>query len=334
MADSLPSEQTGRVIPPLITLSFAVLAISSAPIFIRISEADIGANATVYDRLFIFAVVFGSVRLIQRIQTPVVPSDPVQTDAPTPWILLSSIGIVTVITMVLWAISLEYTSVAKSMLLNNLTPVFTTIGSWLVFGKRFDRRFLTGMVIALTGAVVLGFEDLSGDEGGLLGDCYAVLSSIFLGTYILMAEHLRPHFSGTTILLWRCSVGSLLLLPLVLVTEGRLFPSTPLAWVAVIGLGLICEGTGQRLIASCMGEFSSSFVSLFLLLEPIVSAILAWLVFTEELSPLCLVGFGVVLSGIYLANTSPACSQHGYGSVDPLPRTDPRATDPRTLEVY
>jgi len=42
---------------------------------------------------------------------------------------------------------------------------------------------------------------------------------------------------------------------------------------------------------------------MFLLLEPIITAILAWLVFDESLSPLNLLTFFVVLVGIYLAKS-------------------------------
>ncbi len=125
----------------------------------------------------------------------------------------------------------------------------------------------------------------------MLGDLYAVLSAVFLGAYFLMVEQLRTQFSATTILLWRCVIGSAVLLPVVLLTEGQLFPETKVAILAVLGLGLISEGLGQRLLADCMDKFSSSFIALFLLLEPIVSALLAWLIFTEATEPSYLGGF-------------------------------------------
>ncbi|WP_236612527.1 DMT family transporter [Picosynechococcus sp. NKBG15041c] len=214
------------------------------------------------------------------------------------------------ISLSLWAISLQYTTVAKCMLLNNLTPIFTSLGSWLIFGKKFDKQFLIGMAIALGGAMALGFEDLNGGGGLLIGDFYAILSAVFLGTYFLMVEQLRNTFDATTILLWRCGVGSLLLVPLVFFTEDQFFPTSKLAIFAVLGLGILCEGFGQRLIAACMDKLSSSFVSLFLLLEPIISALLAWMIFAEALGVNTWIGFAVVLTGIYLAQSSSAAS-HG-----------------------
>lgn len=297
-----------------LTLCIALLSVSFAPIFIRFSETDLGANGTVFNRLLIFALVFGTGRVIsQRLTATASSSEEVKgQEEPLTWLqwlLLLAVGLSSITTLGLWAISLEYTSVAKSMLLNNLTPVFTSLGAWLCLGKRFDEKFLLGMSIALIGALALGLEDLQGSEEHLVGDIYALLSAVFLGIYFLIVEQLRHRFSATTILLWRCTIGSLLLLPIVLMREGQLFPTSLPCWLAVMGLGLISEGLGQRLIADCMEQISSSFIALFLLLEPIISAMLAWLIWSESLSLTTWVGFAVILTGIYLAQSSSSAIQ-------------------------
>ena len=296
-------------ISALVTLCIALLAVSFAPIFIRLSETELGANGTVFNRMLIFVVVFGTLRgirqsLIQEKDSPLFPPFLLQQ-----WILLVVVGIISIISLGLWALSLEYTTVAKSMLLNNMTPAFTSFGAWLFLGKRFDGKFIAGVTIALCGAMVLGIEDLNSSEANLLGDIYALLSAVFLGAYFLVVEKLRDRFCATTILLWRCGIGSILLLPIVIFSEIKVFPTTLIAWLGVLGLGIISEGFGQRLLAYSMNNFSSSFVSVFLLLEPIISAILAWFIFAETLSPITWIGFVVILSGIYLAKSSNSSQQ-------------------------
>jgi drug/metabolite transporter (DMT)-like permease len=294
----------------ILKLLVALGAVSCAPIFIRFSETELSADATVFNRLFIFFLVFGLGQLISSRLQPA-DSDAAAPVAPTQqqWFLLVAVGAISITSLVLWAISLIYTTVAKSMLLNNLTPLFTSLGAFLFWGQRFDRRFLLGMAIALSGALYLGFEDLTGQEGLLVGDIYATLSAVFLGIYFLLVEQLRSRFSATTILLWRCAVGSSLLLPLVLLQGKQLFPTTPTACLAVLGLGIVSEGMGQRLLADSMAELSSSFVSLFLLLEPVVSALLAWVIFGEALGKSTWIGFAVVLVGIYLAQSSESATK-------------------------
>ncbi|MEO0853991.1 MAG: EamA family transporter, partial [Cyanobacteria bacterium J06648_11] len=78
---------------------------------------------------------------------------------------------------------------------------------------------------------------------------------------------------------------------------------------AVLGLGIVSEGMGQRFLADCLEQFSSSFIALLALLEPILSSVLAWVVFSEQLSPTTWVGFAIVLAGIYFAQASQSATQ-------------------------
>lgn len=306
----------------IVNLCIALMAVSFAPIFIRFSETDLGANATVMNRMLVFLIVFGFGRTLRQLgrklwSTPL--QDALAAETPTAtalpftraqWLLLWSVGLVSALSLGLWAISLEHTSVAKSMLLNNLTPVFASFGSWLLLGKRFDQKFIIGIAIAVFGAILLGIEDLQmGEADSLRGDAYALLSAVFLGGYFLIVEQLRSRFNATTILLWRCATGVAILIPFVYFTEGQLLPSTLTAGLAVLGLGLVSEGLGQNLLADCMTHFSSSFIALFLLLEPIVSAFLGWLFFAESLSAITGVGFIIILGGIYLAQSSDCAIQ-------------------------
>jgi drug/metabolite transporter (DMT)-like permease len=310
MASQLELSQAKVAIAPdtfaVVSLFVALVAVSFAAIFIRFSEVELSANATVFNRFFIFALVFGTGRAIAALRRRLANPKPAPPEPLTPrdGLLLLSMGFIATVSLVLWALSLTQTSVANSVLLNNLTPIFASVGGWLFFGQRFDSRFIIGTFLALAGAVALGLDDFQGADGSLSGDAWALLSAVFLAAYFLMVEQLRDRFDATAILLCRCVIGSVLLLPLVLLTEGQLFPTSGQGWLAVISLGLICEGLGQRLLADSLNKFSSSFVCLFLLLEPVCSALLAWAIFSESLRPSDWIAFAVVLSGIYIAKSS------------------------------
>ncbi|MEM9154465.1 MAG: DMT family transporter [Cyanobacteria bacterium P01_F01_bin.33] len=306
----LSPEQGARRATPasVIGLCIALLSVACAPIFIRLSETELGANGTVFNRLFVFFVVFGLGRWLASAFSSA-GDCPLSPPSRRQYLLLASLGILSTASLGLWAVSLQYTTVAKSVLLNNLTPIFTTMGAWLLFGRRFDKTFLLGMGVALLGAIALGAEDIFGSSMSLVGDCLALLSAVFFSGYLLAVEQLRARFSATTILLWRCAVGSALLLPITWVTEGQIFPTTDTAVFAVLGLGIVSEGLGQRLLADSLNTFTSSFIALLSLLEPIFSAILAWFAFVEQLSPMTWVGFAIVLGGIYLAQTSQGATQ-------------------------
>jgi drug/metabolite transporter (DMT)-like permease len=55
-----------------------------------------------------------------------------------------------------------------------------------------------------------------------------------------------------------------------------------------------------------------------LLLEPVLSTILAWIIFAEQLGPVTWVGFAVVLTGIYLATSSPSTEKEAIPVTAPV----------------
>ncbi len=300
-----PRDTQGKL-GAIVSLSAALLAVSFAAIFIRLSEGEISANATVFNRLWIATVVFavwngvGAARRQISETEPQVRSNYTLRDL----MLLIAVGIVSSASLGFWAWSLTRTNVANSTVLRNLTPLFTTLGGWLLLGRRFDRRFLVGMAVALAGAIAIGLDDLQTAGENLAGDLAALLSAMFYAGNLLIAEHLRTKFPATTILMWRCFIGSLLILPLVLLAGDRIFPYSWQGWLAVIALAVICQAFGQGLLIHSLGRLSSGFVALFLLLEPVITAILAWILFTENLSLFNWLAFSVVLAGIYIAKSS------------------------------
>lgn len=290
----------------VISLLAATIAVSFAAIFIRFSEQEISANATVFNRLWIATVVFGMWNGVGAARRRMSGAEVAGRSNYTirDLMLLVAVGVVSSTSLGFWAWSLTQTNVANSTLLRNLTPLFTTLGSWLLFGRRFDSRFLVGMAVALAGAAAIGMEDLQIAGENLAGDIAALLAAMFYAGNLLISEHLRGKFPATIILMWRCLIGSILILPLVLLAGDRVFPYSGQGWLVAIALAVICQAFGQGLLIHSLGRLSSGFVALVLLLEPALAAILAWLLFSESLSLLNWLSFAVVLVGIYLAKSS------------------------------
>ncbi len=293
------------------SLSAALLAVSLAAIFIRLSEREISPNATVFNRLWIATVVFGlwngAGAARRRMSGTEVEGRSNYTLQDV--MLLTLVGVVSSASVGFWAWSLTQTNVANSTVLRNLTPLFTTLGGWLLLGRRFDNRFLVGLAVALSGAIAIGMDDLQAVRDNFVGDIAALLSAMFYAGNLLISEHLRTKFPATTILIWRCFIGSILVLPLVLLAGDRVFPYSWQGWLTVIGLAVICQAFGQGLLIHCLGRLSSGFVAFFLLLEPVITAIMAWVLFSESLSLFNWFAFSVVLAGIYLGKSSDSVAQ-------------------------
>lgn len=305
-----PSQEKISSIVPLILLLIALIALSCTAIFIKISVAEISANATVFNRLWLATLVFGIWNISSQFrqhqaaknqQNP--PPSSIKSTSLKTIGLFVAVALVHVIGRFLWTWSLTQTSAANSTVLANLTPIFTTIGGWLFLQQYFDRRFAIGLALAILGATTLGVEDWQISFQSLIGDGAALLSALFYTASFLLVEQLRNKFSSQEILIWRCLIGTIVMIPIVLLVEDQIFPISWVGWAAVIGLAIICEGLGHGLVVYSLKRFSSSFVTLFLLLEPVIVAILAWILFAEQLSLLSWFAFALILAGIYFAKT-------------------------------
>ncbi len=136
-----------------IALCFALLGIASASILIAIAEVEIEPNTITGDRLLIAATAFAIWNGFKSSN-----QKPEYTKRAIALLLIA--GISFSISLALWAWSLTQTSIANSTLLNNMMPIFTTLGGWLIFRQQFSLRFLTGMAVAVIGAIAIGIEDL------------------------------------------------------------------------------------------------------------------------------------------------------------------------------
>lgn len=291
----------------VIALAIAVLALSFAPILIRFSEHDLGPYGTVFNRFWIasLALVFGSqaVRLWDKIQNHDVPSETRENYTVQDFVYLAIGTSLDSLSFVTWTWSLAKTTVANASLLHNTTPIFAVLGGYLLLNQSFSRGFLMGTGLSLGGVILIGLEDFHISQETLFGDGSALLSAFLYACIFLVTEQLRKKFDAGTILLWYSSLSSLFLLPCVLIFEDRLFPQSLSGWAAVSGLGLFCTVIGAGALFYSLKHLSSGFVSLVMLLKSVIAAMLAWVIFAENLSWLSGLVFVFVLSGIYLANS-------------------------------
>ena len=296
--------------PPAIkaigALVVALIAISSAGIFTRLSEGELSPNATTFNRFWIAFLGLGLWLIIKTTARKLKENPPVKQHSYTirDLVLLIAAGILFWGSNILWAWSLTRTSVANSTLLHNLTSLSTCLGGWLIWKRRIDNRFAIGMVLALGGASLLELKDFQIARENFIGDTAALLSSIAYAGNLMLIETLRDKFSTTTIVLWCCLMGTVLSLPISLSTGDSLLPSSWQGWLFVIGLGIICQIFGQGLVAYSLKSLSSGFVTLSTLLDPVLTAIAAWVIFAESLSFYSCVAFAVVLLGLYSAISS------------------------------
>lgn len=145
---------------------------------------------------------------------------------------------------------------------------------------------------------------------GLAGDALGVVTAVFYAGYLLAVKGLRDRGETTLHLMAVTStVTALFLFPAALASGEPMLPASAVGWWMLVGLALVSHAAGQGLIAYALAHLPAAFSSVSLLFQPVMAALFAWLLLSESLAPLQVLGGTVVLVGIFLARRGSSAGQ-------------------------
>ncbi|QRM57278.1 DMT family transporter [Sinorhizobium sp. BG8] len=271
------------------------VAISGSPIFVRLSE--VGPIATAFWRVSLALLPLLLFAGFRRGKS----GNPIQPQSLADCAILAVPGIMLALNLATWHLSLHITSVANSTLLANLAPVFVTIFGRMLFNFPITRTFLAGLAIAAVGIVVLKGGPAAIGGGNLFGDAVAIFAAMLYAGYILSVGRLRNRYNTLQIMIWGSIAAALCLLPMALIFEPVLLPSSAYGWSVVFGLAFASHASGQVLITYALAYLPAAFSSLTLLLQPVIASLLAWVVLNEPIGIMQGIGGIIVLAGILTA---------------------------------
>lgn len=198
-----------------------------------------------------------------------------------------------------WNTSLQLTSAANSTLLGNISTLWVSLGAMLIFHESLRKRFWSGMAVALVGAVIVVGRDVFEHPSLGLGDLLSMSSSLFYAGYILSTQRARQYV-GTLPFMWLGSaVSTVLLLAYVTVMGDPLTGYSVEQYMALAALGIISHVLGWLAINYALGHLPAPVTSVALLLQPVITALVAVPLLGEGLSIYQVVGGLLVLLGIY-----------------------------------
>lgn len=216
------------------------------------------------------------------------------------FVLTALAGLFFALDLGLWNTSLLFTSAANSTLLGNTSTLWVAIGATLLFREALKRRFWLGMATAVIGAAIIVGRDVFEHPNLGLGDLLALGSSLFYAAYMLLTQSAR-RYMGTLSFMWVASASAtVLLLAYVLVTGEPLTGYSLEQYLALVALGVITHVIGWLAINYALGHLPASLVSVTLLLQPAITALLAVPLLGEGLSLYQVGGGLLVLLGIYI----------------------------------
>jgi drug/metabolite transporter (DMT)-like permease len=287
--------KTRAALPPALVLGAAVIAMSWAGPLVRFTAAPalaISAWRLLLSTLFIATVLlfrpsaWRGVRMTRHEQ-----------------LLAVTAGALLALHFWSWITSLRYTTVASSVVLVSMQPLFVALLSVALLRERPGRVQWIGIAIGVVGAAIIGWGDFGAGARVMLGDGLALSGAVFGAGYYVIGRALRQKFD-----LWLYIGVVYGMAAVLLVAVVAMRPDVALLgyarqdwWVffALAAGPMMIGHTGVNYALRYVPAYVANLVTLG---EPVGATLIAWLLvgINETPSPQFLVGGVLVLAGILI----------------------------------
>ena len=205
---------------------------------------------------------------------------------------------------IIFTLGVELTTAGHAVVASSSTSIFTGLIESIARRQWPRLRWWIGTLVAFVGALILISESLglSNSDATWQGDALCLLGAFFGSMAFYLGSRLSIQYGATSVTLWSVFFASVLLLPVLAVTETTtsLLKLNIMNWAVVFYLaaGASVIATITWYYALSRGGIGRMAVWQFAL--PIVGIFLATIVLDEQITVALIVSVMVILSGIAL----------------------------------
>jgi drug/metabolite transporter (DMT)-like permease len=214
--------------------------------------------------------------------------------------LSAASGIFLALHFVTWFTSLKYTSIASSVVLVTIQPLFVVIGSFVFFRERVPGKALYGGLLAFIGSVVIAATDFQVGGDAFIGDLLAIVAAIMVSGYLLIGRKIRGDVPLPAYTFVTYGASAIALAGASLAAGLPFHPYPGMDWLIFLGLALVCTILGHTVFNWVLRYVQASVVSVSVLGEPLGAILWAAVFLGENPTPRQAVGGGIIFAGLYL----------------------------------
>jgi drug/metabolite transporter (DMT)-like permease len=286
-----------------------ILAVSTASIFIRFAQEYAPSLVIAALRLVFASLIIAPLALSKH-------RAELASLSKRDMVLAIASGIFLAFHFATWITSLEYTTVASSVVLVTTTPLWVALLSPLVLKEPITRPVIWGMLLALLGGLFIGFSDACHWANGFIcppsgeflqgrafwGNLLALTGAWMAAGYLLIGRRLRARMTLIPYIFVVYGMAAVVLLVIMFASGQSALYLPPQAYFWILLLAIFPQLLGHSTFNWALKYLPASLVSITLLGEPIGSTILAFIILKETPSFPELFGAAFILVGIYLAS--------------------------------
>ncbi len=273
--------------------------VSTASIFIRFAQTEASSLVIAASRLVIATLILGPLAFMRH-------RDAIGSLSRRDFFKALLSGTFLAFHFAAWISSLQYTTVASSVVLVTTTPLWVALLSPLVLREPIRKMVIFGLILSVTGGVIVGLGNACDVAGGklvcdplvftsriMLGNGLALFGAWMAAGYMLIGRQIRKKLNTVPYTALVYGVAALILVVVVLLRGDPFWTYSEEIYLWLLALGIFPQLLGHSLFNWSLKYISAAYVSLTLLGEPIGTIILAFFFLKE--SPTLLEGVGALL---------------------------------------
>lgn len=270
-------------------LAIGIAGLSMAGVFYRSASAS--PVAMVAWRMLIGSAIVVPFAFVRHLPRTAVKMS--QTDVR--W--AAAAGAFFCVDLVVWAVSLRYTSIASAALFVSTQPLFVVAFAALILRERLTRAAIGGVAIAIAGIVVVGASDLRFSGSAIAGDLLAMLAALAETFYIIVGRHVRQRVDAlryVSVVYTTCAV--LCWVALLALRTPPLMSGHDM--MMALGVALCATVIGHTLVSFSLGHMPAGLVAVSFLAQPALAALFALALLHQQIPLATAVGGIIALAGI------------------------------------
>jgi drug/metabolite transporter (DMT)-like permease len=216
------------------------------------------------------------------------------------WGLLFVSGLFLGLHFLFWIGSLKLTTVASSMILTALQPVFVMAGAYMWFGERVSGAGILAVCIAILGTVLIAWGDLGTSWPAIHGDILSILGTAAVSVYMLTGQSLRLRMSSFLYNYLVFLIATLVFAAYNLLEGYAWFRYSGKEWGIFLLLSIVPTVFGHALFNWLLKYVNAATISMSILGEPVGAILLAYLLLHDSVQWFQAFGGILTILGVWL----------------------------------
>ncbi|KAB2329042.1 DMT family transporter [Cytobacillus depressus] len=193
------------------------------------------------------------------------------------------------------------TTASTAGFLTSTTVILVPVLQTFITHKLPSQKIVWGVLIVTTGLALLIIRDSFSFASGAL---YCLVAALLYAIHIIVTNRFVREVDAFQLGIYQLGFAALYAIISIFLFETPIFPNDAIHWFAILGLALICSAYGFVMQPIAQKYTTPESAGFLFSLEPIFSAILAFIFLHENMGLQGYFGAILILSGVLIANAT------------------------------